>query len=184
MTTVDAFGEEMIAGRISCRGTMRTGSSTRRQKTLHRDGLALQLASAGERESPKDSLRLIMAFAWVVLLSRCRFHPPRIMPDTNDGRNDHDDCDHHQDLRISVSRLSVKHSVSPRLWTWAPFPVFHSFSSPTLFPFSPIFVPQIVTELRVSSNLGILFLWMLIVTWILKIFIVQQDLLEILAGCV
>lgn len=67
--TVDAFGEEIIAGRISCRGTMRLGVvDTSAENIAPRWWMAWCCNWQEERRrgtSPKDSLRLIMAFAWV-----------------------------------------------------------------------------------------------------------------------
>lgn len=50
--TVGAFGEEIIVGRISCRGTMHTGSSTLWQKTLHRVVAAVAIGKPRRERSP------------------------------------------------------------------------------------------------------------------------------------
>lgn len=66
--TVDAFGEEMIAGRISCRGTMRLGVVDTSAENIAPRWWMGWCCNWQPREggtSPKDSLRLIMAFAWV-----------------------------------------------------------------------------------------------------------------------
>lgn len=124
-----------------------SGSSTRRQKTLHRDGgwlgVAIGRRRGGRGTSPKDSLRLIMAFAWVAAsFWRCRFHPPRIMP-RHEWRPQRRRWLRPSTRTFVFQCLLIVGQTDPHTslfvrWTWAPFPVFdpsHRFCFSFRFPF-------------------------------------------------
>lgn len=145
--TVDAFGEEIIAGRISCRGTMRLGVvDTSAENIAPRWWMAWCCNWQEERRrgtSPKDSLRLIMAFAWVAAsFWRCRFHPPRIMP-RHEWRPQRRRWLRPSTRTFVFQCLLIVGQTDPHTslfvrWTWAPFPVFdpsHRFCFSFRFPF-------------------------------------------------
>lgn len=93
--------------------------------------------------SPKDSLRLIMAFAWVAAsFWRCRFHPPRIMP-RHEWRPQRRRWLRPSTRTLVFQCLLIVGQTDPHTslfvrWTWAPFPVFdpsHRFCFSFRFPF-------------------------------------------------